>query len=147
MHLLTACDSAPSGVADRQVLERLWVHFLSSLESFLSDLRKTRYLIGRFPLSQQSDRRSLVNSGQLTTHFLWRPAHFYLTSCLSVHPGCVDGLVGVAARVAWAQTPWISLGEEQSPDLTNHIAGLESMLLKLQLRVRQDPSVCPSFRV
>ncbi|XP_075869448.1 regulator of G-protein signaling 9-binding protein isoform X3 [Nelusetta ayraudi] len=111
VHLLTACDSAPSGVADRQVLERLWVHFLSSLESFLSDLRKTRYLIGRFPLSQQSDRRSLVNSG------------------------CVDGMVGVAARVAWAQTPWISLGEEQSPDLTNHIAGLESMLLELQLRV------------
>ncbi|XP_075869447.1 regulator of G-protein signaling 9-binding protein isoform X2 [Nelusetta ayraudi] len=108
------------GVADRQVLERLWVHFLSSLESFLSDLRKTRYLIGRFPLSQQSDRRSLVNSG------------------------CVDGMVGVAARVAWAQTPWISLGEEQSPDLTNHIAGLESMLLELQLRVRQDPSVCLS---
>lgn len=84
MHLLTACHSAPSGVADRQVLERLWVHFLSSLESFLSDLRKTRYLIGRFPLSQQSDRRALVNSGRLTTHFLWRPAHFCLTSCLCV---------------------------------------------------------------
>lgn len=67
VHLLTACDSAPSGVADRQVLERLWVHFLSSLESFLSDLRKTRYLIGSFPLSQQSDRRSLVNTGWQST--------------------------------------------------------------------------------
>lgn len=70
-----------------------------------------------------------------------------LPDFLSVCPGCVDGLVGVAARVAWAQTPWISVGEEPSPDLANHIAGLESMLLELQLRVRQDPSVrlsvCP----
>lgn len=66
VHLLTACDSAPSAVADRSVLERLWVHFLSSLESFLSDLKKTHYLIGCFPLSQQSDRRSLVNTGWQT---------------------------------------------------------------------------------
>lgn len=67
MHLLTACDSAPSGVGDRQVLERLWVLFLSSLENFLSDLRKTCCLIGEFPLTQQNDRRSLVNTGQLMT--------------------------------------------------------------------------------
>lgn len=61
---------------------------------------------------------------------------------LSLCPGCVDGLVGVAARVAWAQTPWLSVGDEPSPDLTNHIAGLESMLLEMQLRVKQDPFVC-----
>lgn len=60
----------------------------------------------------------------------------YLPDILSICPGCVDGLVGVAARVAWAQTPWLSVGEEASPNLTNHIAGLESMLLEMQLRVR-----------
>lgn len=47
-------------------------------------------------------------------------------------------MVGVAARVASAQTPWLTLEEEPNPDLTNHIAALESMLMEMQLRVRQD---------
>lgn len=72
MRLLSDCDSAPSGVEDRQVSERLWVLFLSVLENFLSDLRKARDLIGQFPLTQRYDRRSLVNTGQLVV----------LTSCL-----------------------------------------------------------------
>eukprot|EP00064_Thunnus_orientalis_P025347 superscaffoldBa00012574_g25703 len=41
VRLLADCDSAPSGVEDRQMSERLWVLFLSALENFLSDLRKT----------------------------------------------------------------------------------------------------------
>lgn len=63
VHLLSACDSTPSGVGDRQGLERLWVLFLSALENFLSDLRKVCYLIGQFPLNQHYDRRTLVNTG------------------------------------------------------------------------------------
>ncbi|KAE8298976.1 Ubiquitin-conjugating enzyme E2 C [Larimichthys crocea] len=80
-------------------------------ENFLSDLRKASDLIGRFPLTQRYDRRSLVNTG------------------------CIDGMVGVAARVASVQAPWITLEEEPSPDLTNHITGLEAMLSEMQLRV------------
>lgn len=52
-----------------------------------------------------------------------------------VHSGCTDGLVGLAARVALVQIPWLVLEEEPSPDLTNHIAGLQSMLSELQQRV------------
>ncbi|XP_041835961.1 regulator of G-protein signaling 9-binding protein isoform X2 [Melanotaenia boesemani] len=100
-----------SGVEDRQASERLWVLFLSAVENFLSDLRKTRELIGQFPLTQRSSRHSLVNTG------------------------CSDGVVGVAARAALVQIPWLTLEEEPSPDLTNHIRGLESMLSELQLRV------------
>ncbi|KAG8007220.1 Regulator of G-protein signaling 9-binding protein, partial [Nibea albiflora] len=111
VRLLSDCDSASSGVEDRQVSERLWVVFLSALENFLSDLRKASFLIGRFPLTQRYDRRSLVNTG------------------------CIDGMVGVAARVASVQAPWITLEEEPSPDLTNHITGLEAMLSEMQLRV------------
>lgn len=69
-----------------------------------------------------------------------------LTSCLApclslslpvLCTGCSDGVVGVAARVASVQMPWLSLEEEPSPDLTNHIAGLEAMLCDMQLKVRQ----------
>ncbi|XP_030277009.1 regulator of G-protein signaling 9-binding protein isoform X3 [Sparus aurata] len=52
--------------------------------------------------------------------------------------GCIDGIVGVAARVASVQAPWLTLEEEPSPDLSNHIAGLEIMLSEMQLRVRQN---------
>ncbi|KAM9757976.1 regulator of G-protein signaling 9-binding protein [Menidia menidia] len=104
-------DGAPSGVEDRQVSERLWVLFLSAVEVFLSDLRKASHLIGRFPLTQRASRRSLVNTG------------------------CLDGVVGVAARVALVQVPWLTLEEVPSPELTNHIAGLEALLGELQLRV------------
>ncbi|XP_012708171.2 regulator of G-protein signaling 9-binding protein [Fundulus heteroclitus] len=111
LRLLSACDSAPTAVEDRQASERLWVLFLSAVENFLSDLRKAKDLIGQFPLTQRSNRRSLVNTG------------------------CTDGLVGLAARVALVQIPWLVLEEEPSPDLTNHIAGLESLLSELQQRV------------
>lgn len=46
--------------------------------------------------------------------------------------------MGVAARVASVQAPWLTLEEEPSPDLSNHIAGLEIMLSEMQLRVRQN---------
>ncbi|XP_071350825.1 regulator of G-protein signaling 9-binding protein [Trachinotus anak] len=111
VRLLADCDSTPSGVEDRQVSERLWVIFLSALENFLFDLHKASDLIGQFPLTQRYDRRSLVNTG------------------------CIDGMVGVAARVALVQVPWLTLEEEPSPDLTNHIAGLEAMFSEMQLRV------------
>uniref|UniRef100_A0AAQ5ZGF3 Regulator of G protein signaling 9 binding protein n=1 Tax=Amphiprion ocellaris TaxID=80972 RepID=A0AAQ5ZGF3_AMPOC len=82
LRLLSESDSAPSGVEDRQVSERLWVLFLSALDNFLSDLRKASDLIGQFPLTQRCDRRSLVNAGQLLlpTSCLWElcdwPTHF-----------------------------------------------------------------------
>ncbi|XP_076602944.1 uncharacterized protein LOC143330332 isoform X1 [Chaetodon auriga] len=120
VRLLSDGDSVPTVVEDRQVSERLWVLFLSALENFLSDLRKACNLLGQFPLTQRHDRRSLVNTG------------------------CIDGMVGVAARVASVQAPWITLEEEPSPDLINHIAGLEAMLSEMQLKVNQnqrEPSV------
>ncbi|XP_030584730.1 regulator of G-protein signaling 9-binding protein isoform X2 [Archocentrus centrarchus] len=100
-----------SGVQDRQVLERLWVLFLSALENFLSDLRKAHNLIGQFPLAQPNHRCSLVNTG------------------------CIDGTVGVAARVASVQVPWLTLEVEPNPDLANHITGLEAMMSELQQKV------------
>lgn len=63
VRLLSDCDSAPSGVEDRRVSERLWVLFLSALENFLSDLRKACSLTQQFPLTRRQDRRLLVNSG------------------------------------------------------------------------------------
>lgn len=59
-------------------------------------------------------------------------------------------MVGVAARVASTKAPWLVSEEESIPDLTNHIAGLEAMLTKMQLRVRQtqeDPSVLWSLMI
>ncbi|XP_072239164.1 regulator of G-protein signaling 9-binding protein [Leuresthes tenuis] len=111
LRLLSDCNSAPSRVENKQVSERLWVLFLSAVEFFLSDLHKASDLIGQFPLSERSSRRSLVNTG------------------------CIDGVVGVAARVALVQVPWLPLEEVPSTDLTNHITGLEAMLSEMQLRV------------
>ncbi|KAL6112318.1 uncharacterized protein ACO6RY_09104 [Pungitius sinensis] len=111
MHLLSDCDSDPSLADDRRASERLWVLFLSAIENFLFDLHKARDLIGRFPLTHRSSRRLLVNAG------------------------CADGVVGLAARVASVQVPWLTLEEEPCPDLTNHIAALEAMLSEMQLRV------------
>lgn len=89
VRLLSDCDSAPSGVEDRQASERLWVLFLSALESFLSDLRKACILIGQFPLTQRYDRRSLVNSGQLmaSTSCLWKLCNWlsYVTLWIPTH--------------------------------------------------------------
>ncbi|KAM3622519.1 uncharacterized protein V6R79_026103 [Siganus canaliculatus] len=112
LRLLSDWDAAPSGMEDRQVSERLWVLFLSALENFLFDLHKASDLMAHFPLNQRYDRRSLVNTG------------------------CLDGVVGVAARVAAVQTPWIALADGPNPDLTSHISGLEAMLSEMQLRVR-----------
>lgn len=47
--------------------------------------------------------------------------------------------MGLAARVALVQIPWLVLEEEPSPDLTNHIAGLEAQLGELQQRVSPLP--------
>lgn len=47
--------------------------------------------------------------------------------------------MGLAARVALVQIPWLVLEEEPSPDLTNHIAGLEAQLGELQQRVSPPP--------
>lgn len=58
--------------------------------------------------------------------------------CPSVLAGCTDGLVGVAARVALVQVPWLTLEAVPSPDLTQHIAGLEAMLREMQLKASQD---------
>ncbi|XP_026205656.1 regulator of G-protein signaling 9-binding protein [Anabas testudineus] len=109
--LLSDSDPPTSGVEDRQASERLWVLFLSAIENFLSDLRKASNLIRRFPVTQHNNRRSLVSTG------------------------CVDGTVGMAARVLLVQVPWLTLEVEQSPDLTSHITGLETMLSEMQLRV------------
>lgn len=68
VHLLSECDSASSASEDRRALERLWVLFLTALESLLSDLRTASALIGQFPLTLPRDRRSLVNTGQ---HIVW----------------------------------------------------------------------------
>ncbi|KAM3849591.1 regulator of G-protein signaling 9-binding protein [Diretmus argenteus] len=109
--LLSECDSAPSCPEERESAERLWVLFLSASENFLLDLHKACDLIGQFPLNQRYDRHALVNTG------------------------CSDGVVGVAARAASVQTPWLTLEEEPSPNLTNHIAALEAMLREMQLKV------------
>ncbi|XP_056885601.1 regulator of G-protein signaling 9-binding protein-like isoform X1 [Takifugu flavidus] len=114
VHLLSECDSASSSLEDRQKLERLWVLFLSALESFLSDLQTAYSLIGRFPLTQPKDRRSLLNTG------------------------CTDGMVGVVARVASAKVPWHTVEDSSSSDVTHHITVLEAMLAEMQLKVRKN---------
>ncbi|CAL1612933.1 unnamed protein product [Knipowitschia caucasica] len=96
---------------ERAASERLLVNFLSAMECFLFDLRKASDLIGQFPLTKRSDRRALVNTG------------------------CLDGVVGLAARVASVQAPWISLNEDPTPTLENHIQTLDQQLQQLQLRV------------
>ncbi|XP_033845138.1 regulator of G-protein signaling 9-binding protein-like [Periophthalmus magnuspinnatus] len=106
-----APSSEPAPSSDGQVSERLWVNFLSAMECFLSDLRKVSDLIDQFPLTQRSDRCSLINSG------------------------CMDGVLGLAAGVAAVQAPWISLDEDPTPDLQNHIRTLDHDLQHLQQRV------------
>lgn len=65
-------------------------------------------------------------------HHAWPSTPVFSASSLS---GCVDGMVGLAARVALVQVPWLILEEEPSPDLTNHITGLETMLGEMQTKV------------
>lgn len=63
--------------------------------------------------------------------------HVSTVCVFTLSPGCIDGVVGLAARVALIQVPWLTLEEQPSPDLTNHIAALEAMLSEMQMRVRQ----------
>ncbi|XP_034020218.1 regulator of G-protein signaling 9-binding protein isoform X2 [Thalassophryne amazonica] len=111
VNLLSDCNSAPSTSEDRQSLERLWVLFVSLLETFLSDLQKSSSLIGQFPLMHINHRRSLVSTG------------------------CVDGVVGAATRGILVQAPWLLLDKEPHMTWVTDIAGLESMLSNMQLRV------------
>ncbi|CAL8336155.1 unnamed protein product [Lota lota] len=109
--LLAECDPSSPSPGERESAERVWVLFLSALENFLLDLHKASHLIGRFPLTQRCHRHVLVNTG----------------SC--------ESMAGVAARAASVQTPWITVEEEPSPGLTNHITGLEILLQDMQLKV------------
>ncbi|XP_077386245.1 regulator of G-protein signaling 9-binding protein [Festucalex cinctus] len=71
-------------------------------------------LIERFPLGQQKDRRSLVNTG------------------------CLDGVVGVAARAASVPTPRLAADEDelrQGEGLQQHLNRLEAMMSDMQLKV------------
>ncbi|XP_053723888.1 regulator of G-protein signaling 9-binding protein, partial [Synchiropus splendidus] len=108
LHVMSECDSGPH--EDRQLWERLWVHFLSALENLLLSLRKTGDLIGHFPLSQRSDRRSLVQTG------------------------CTDGVVGLVLRSGAIQTP-STRADLPNLDLTSHMAALEELLADMQRRV------------
>uniref|UniRef100_A0A3Q3DGZ3 Zgc:109913 n=2 Tax=Hippocampus comes TaxID=109280 RepID=A0A3Q3DGZ3_HIPCM len=116
-HLLSNCNSGPAGPAssaERRELERVWVHFLSAMENFLRDLRKVGDLIVRFPLGQQKDRRSLINTG------------------------CLDGVVGVATRAASVRMPWLASDVDdlhQESGLQEHLNSLEAMMSDMQLRV------------
>ncbi|XP_030230959.1 regulator of G-protein signaling 9-binding protein [Gadus morhua] len=109
--LLAEGDPSSPSPGERESAERIWVLFLSALEHFLLDLQKASSLIGRFPLTQRCDRRALVNTGSS------------------------DTMAGVAACAASVQTPWITVEEEPSPGLTNHITGLEDLLQDMQLKV------------
>lgn len=61
----------------------------------------------------------------------WRPR--------ILSPGCSDGVVGVAARVASVQVPWHNVDQSRSPgwDFSHHITALEAMLAEMELRVRK----------
>ncbi|XP_049589648.1 regulator of G-protein signaling 9-binding protein [Syngnathus scovelli] len=115
MHLLSDCDSGPPGAgasAERQALERVWVHFLAAAENFLRELRKAADLIGRFPLGQQKDRRALINAG------------------------CLDGMTGVTERTGAVQSPRLDSDEEGwGAGLQQHLSRLEAMISDMQLRV------------
>ena len=54
-------------------------------------------------------------------------------------------MAGVAACAASVQTPWITVEEEPSPGLTNHITGLEDLLQDMQLKVDSSPDLGPGL--
>lgn len=75
------------------------------------------------------------------------PDHLLLTfmTCSSVLTGCIDGMVGVAARVASVPVSWLTLEVEPNPDLTNHITGVEAMISELQQKVREAEGTPPEL--
>ncbi|XP_057701580.1 regulator of G-protein signaling 9-binding protein [Corythoichthys intestinalis] len=95
---------------ERPAVERLWVHFLSALENFLSDLRKADELAGRFPLERLKDRRALINTG------------------------CVDGVAGIAGTAASLRATPSSNGL-QEVGLQRHLHALEDVLSIMHARV------------
>lgn len=95
---------------EREQVERLWVLLLSNLETFHRDLRKTHGLQELFPLTQRRDRNALVKTGSA-------------------------GGSEIAARAATVQTPWVSTGEEQCPDLHTQVSQLDSLLQEMLQRV------------
>ncbi|XP_061688899.1 regulator of G-protein signaling 9-binding protein, partial [Syngnathoides biaculeatus] len=103
---LTSLLSDGDPKEERREAERVWVHFLSAAESFLSDLRKAADLMGRFPLGPPKDRRSLVNTG-----------------CTE---DVADGEVGASRSAAAA---------DEGAGLRRHLDGLEDVLSDMQIRV------------
>lgn len=71
----------------------------------------------------------------------------HLTSTCLLPPGCIDGVMGLAAQAASVQVPWLTFEEELIPDLTNHIAGLEALMSDMQLRVKQRERTDRTFRL
>ncbi|XP_030634676.1 regulator of G-protein signaling 9-binding protein [Chanos chanos] len=96
---------------DREQVERLWVLFLSSMESFQQDLKKVHALQELFPLTIRKDRRALVNTG------------------------VTAGGSEVAARAATVQTPWLTVEEEQCPALKTHMEQIDALLQEMLQRV------------
>ncbi|XP_041944439.1 regulator of G-protein signaling 9-binding protein [Alosa pseudoharengus] len=105
--LLTETEQAQE---DREQVERLWVLFLSGLETFQKDLRKTSSLQELFPLTQRRDRSALVKTGY-------------------------SGESEVAARAATVQTPWVCVEDEPCPDLQTQISRMDSLLQEMLQRV------------
>lgn len=108
--LLTLLTDTEQGLEDREQVERLWVLFLSGLETFQKDLCKTSNLQELFPLTQRRDRCSLVKTGS-------------------------SGGSEVAARAATVQTPWVSVEEDRCPDLQIQISRMDSLLQEMLQRV------------
>ncbi|KAL2090902.1 hypothetical protein ACEWY4_013165 [Coilia grayii] len=108
--LITLLTEMEHGQEDREQVERLWVLFLSGLETFQKDLRKANSLQELFPLTQRRDRNTLIKTGS-------------------------SGGSEVAARAATVQTPWVSAGEERCPDLQTQISRLDALLQEMLQRV------------
>lgn len=99
------------GHEDGEQVQRLWVLFLSGLETLLQNLHKANDLINLFPLSQRQDRRKLVNTG------------------------VSDSVSGVAALAASVQMPWLTVQEEQRPDMKTHIVQIDTLLKEMLQKV------------
>ena len=104
--LITLLTEMEQRQEDREQVERLWVLFLSSLETFQKDLQKTSSLQELFPLTQRRDRSTLIKTGY-------------------------SGGSEVAARAATVQTPWVSGEEERCPDLQKQISRMDSLLQEM----------------
>ncbi|XP_076870052.1 regulator of G-protein signaling 9-binding protein [Brachyhypopomus gauderio] len=105
--LLALLVETEQGQEDREQVERLWVLFLSCLESFQQDLRRVSTLEEIFPLTQRKDRQALVNTG------------------------AVGGGSEVASRAATVQVPWATGDEEPRPDLRAHVVEIDGLLQEM----------------